>query len=137
VELIDDPLLRPQRFVSPTSPQGGRTMGKLIYEGTIKVDFDDRTLAHLQLVIGTKLRRGEPFHFTWRDDASIGDGRTTIWVHPRCALVYKFYGSRKPQLNPAWIDALAYTANSSTGLYLVPEPAMPVNHDHEDHEVVE
>ena len=112
-------------------------MGKLIYEGTIKVDFDDRTLAHLQLVIGTKLRRGEPFHFTWRDDASIGDGRTTIWVHPRCALVYKFYGSRKPQLNPAWIDALAYTANSATGLYLVPEPAMPADHhDHDEHEVV-
>ncbi len=57
-------------------------MGKLTYEGTVKVDFDDRTLAHLQLVIGTKLRRGEPFHFTWRDDVSIGDGRTTIWVHP-------------------------------------------------------
>ena len=58
-------------------------------------------------------------------DASVGDGRTAIWVHPRCSLVYKFYGSRTPQLNPAWIDALAYTANSSTGLYLVPEPPMP------------
>ena len=99
-------------------------MGKLTYEGTVKVDFDDRTLAHLQVVIGTKLRRGEPFHFTWRDDASIGDGRTTVWVHPRCALVYKFYGSRRPQLNPAWVDALMYTANSPSGLYLVPEPAM-------------
>ena len=101
-------------------------MGKLIYEGVVKVDFDDRTLAHLQLVICTKLRRGEPFHFTWRDDASIGDGRTTIWVHPRCSLVYKFYGSRTPRLNPAWIDALAHTANSPNGLYLVPEPPQPV-----------
>lgn len=98
-------------------------MGKLIYDGTVKVDFDDRTLAHLQLVIGSKLRRGEPFHFTWKDDASIGDGRTSVWLHPRSSLVYKFYGGRNPRLNPAWIDALAYTANSPGGLYLVPEPA--------------
>ncbi len=43
-------------------------MGKFIYDSTIKVDFDDRLLAHLQVVIGAKLRRGEAFHFTWRDD---------------------------------------------------------------------
>jgi hypothetical protein len=103
-------------------------MGKLTYEGTVRADFDDRTLAHLQLVIGTKLRRGEPFHFTWREDVSIGGGRTTIWIHPHCSLVYKYYGSRRPQLNAAWIDALAYTANSPAGLHLVPEPAMPTAH---------
>nr|BFF11985.1 hypothetical protein GCM10025699_32880 [Microbacterium flavescens] len=68
-------------------------MGKFIYDGNVRVDFDDRTLAHLQLVIGTKLRRGEPFHFTWKDDTSIGNGRTTVWVHPRCTLVYKYYGA--------------------------------------------
>jgi len=110
-------------------------MGKLIYEGTIKVDFDDRTLAHLQLVIGNKLRRGEPFHFTWRDDASIGDGRTTVWLHPACGLVYKFYGGRKPQMNPAWVDALAFTANSQSGLYLVPEPAAPAANGTADHDI--
>lgn len=111
-------------------------MGKLTYEGTIKADFDDRTLAHLMLVIGTKLRRGEPLHFTWRDDASIGDGRTTIWIHPQCSLVYKFHGSRAPRLNPAWIDALAYTANSPTGLYIVPEPAQPASAKVAHHDVV-
>lgn len=100
-------------------------MGTFIYENTITVDFDDRTLAHLQLVIGAKLRRGEPFHFTWKDDASIGDGRTSVWIHPRCSIVYKYYGSRTPRLNVAWIDALAFTSNSSTGLYLVPEPPAP------------
>src|SRR3954454_10680025 len=98
-------------------------MGKFVYEGIVKVDFEDRTLAHLQLVIGTKLRRGEAFHFSWRDDPSIGDGRTTVWIHPRCPLVYKFYGSRRPSLNRAWVDALAYPANSPAGLYVVPEPA--------------
>lgn len=98
-------------------------MGKFIYEGSIKVDFDDRVLAHLQLVISNKLRRGEPFHFTWREDPSVGDGRTSVWVHPAASLVYRFYGSRRPALNRAWLEALTITANSPSGLYVVPEPA--------------
>lgn len=98
-------------------------MGKFIYDSTVKVDFEDRLLAHLQLVIGAKLRRGESFHFTWKDDTSIGNGRTVVWVHPHVSLVYRFYGSRRPSINRAWIEALIYTANSPTGLYTVPEPA--------------
>jgi len=101
----------------------GMLMGKFIYDTTVKVDFEDRLLAHLQLVIGAKLRRREAFHFTWKDDKSIGDGRTVVWVHPSVSLVYKFYGSRHPAINRAWIEALMYTANSPTGLYVVPEPA--------------
>jgi hypothetical protein len=104
-------------------------MGKLIYEGTVKVDFEDRTLAHLQYVIAAKLRRREPMYFTWRDDPSLGDGRTTIWIHPRCSLVYKYMNRAPARLNPAWIDALSRTANSPTGLYLVPEPPPPAADD--------
>ena len=100
-------------------------MGRLIYEATVKVDFEDRTLAHLQFVIAAKLRRGEPLHFTWRNDASLGDGRTAVWIHPRSSLVYKYTNRAPTRLNPAWIKALAYTANSPTGLYLVPEPPPP------------
>ena len=98
-------------------------MGKFIYDALVKADFDDRLLAHLQLVIGAKIRRGESFHFSWKDDQSIGDGRTTVWIHPRVSVVYKFYGSKRPEINKAWIDALMYTANSPQGLYAVPEPA--------------
>ena len=98
-------------------------MGKFIYDGLMKVDFEDRLLAHLQLVIGAKIRRGESFHFTWKDDQSIGDGRTTVWIHPRVSVAYKFYGSKRPVINRAWVDALMYTANSPNGLYAVPEPA--------------
>lgn len=98
-------------------------MGKFIYDSTTKVDFDDRLLAHLQIVIGAKLRRGESFHFTWKDDASIGNGRTMVWIHPRVSLVYKFYGSKRPSINRAWIEALVFTANSPSGLYAVAEPA--------------
>lgn len=98
-------------------------MGKFIYEGGVKVEIEDRALTHLQLVISAKLRRGEPFAFSWREDASVGGGRTTVWVHPGSSIVYKYYGGRQPSINRAWVDALAFTANAPTGLYLVPEPA--------------
>ena len=102
-------------------------MGKLIYEGMVKVDFEDRTLAHLQYVISAKLRRRESLYFSWRDDPSLGDGRTTVWLHPRCSLVYKYTSRAPAKLNAAWIHALAHTANSPSGLYLVREPAPPTN----------
>ena len=98
-------------------------MGKFQYEGLIKVDFEDRLLAHLQLVIGAKLRRGEPFHFTWKDDPSSGNGRTAVWVHPGSSMTYRFYGSRQPVISRAWVEALMHAANSPTGLYVVPEPS--------------
>lgn len=97
-------------------------MGKFTYDGIVRVDFEDRLLLHLQLVIGAKLRRGESFHFAWKDDTSIGDGRTIVWLHPRASLVYKYYGSRTPSINMAWIEALTFTANSTMGLHVVPEP---------------
>ena len=106
-------------------------MGRFIYEGGPKVEIEDRALTHLQLVMMAKLRRGEPFSFTWKDDTSIGGGRTTVWLHAGSSLVFKFYGSRPPSINRAWVDALAFTANAPSGLYLTPEPqeGTPLNRD--------
>jgi hypothetical protein len=98
-------------------------MGKFFYEGGTKTELEDRALIHLQMVMTAKLRRGEPFAFTWREDVSVGGGRTTVWIHPGSALVFKFDGSRQPSINRDWIEALAFTANAPSGLYLVPEPA--------------
>lgn len=98
-------------------------MGRFVYEGDVKTEIEDRALTHLQMVINAKLRRGEPFPFSWREDASLGGGRTTVWMHPASSLVFKYYGSRPPAINRAWVDALAFTANAPGGLYLVPEPA--------------
>ncbi len=97
-------------------------MGKLAYNSTLTVDFEDRLLAHLQIVIGLKLRRGESFYFSWRDDAAGGDGRSTIWIHPTIPLHYKYFGGRAPSINRAWIEALTAAANSSNGLQMVAEP---------------
>ncbi|KTR78855.1 ATP-dependent DNA ligase [Microbacterium oxydans] len=97
-------------------------MGRFIYEGDVKTEIEDRALTHIQLVMTAKLRRGEPFGFSWKEDVSIGGGRTTVWVHGGSALVFKYSGSRQPSINREWIEALAFTANSPSGLYLVPEP---------------
>lgn len=98
-------------------------MGRFIYEGSAKIEVEDRALRHLQLVMTAKLRRGEPFPYSWKEDASIGGGRITVWIHAGSSMVFKYVGSRQPEVNRAWVDALAYTANSPSGLYLVPEPA--------------
>lgn len=97
-------------------------MGKLTYDASLVVDFDDRTLAHLQIVITAKLRREESFAFSWRDDDAIGDGRTTVWMHPTISLVFKFLGGRPPEINKRWADELATSSNSPAGLRVTPEP---------------
>jgi hypothetical protein len=43
-------------------------------------------------------------------------------VHPAIPIFIKFYGSKMPRINPAWIDALIRSANSNAGLLLMPEP---------------
>jgi hypothetical protein len=97
-------------------------MGRLIYDNTTAVEFDDRVLAHLQLVIGTKLRRGESFYLNWTDDASVGDGRNAIWLNPGIPLRLKFNGSRRISLNMNWVNQLMISASSTEGLRLSPEP---------------
>jgi len=97
-------------------------VGRFTYQGSVSVEIEDRALAHLQVVVLDKLRRNESFAFTWRDVASVGDGRTTVWVNAASSLVFKYHGSRSPQLSQDWLEALATVANSTAGLHLVPEP---------------
>lgn len=98
-------------------------MGTLTYDSTLTADIDDRTLAHIQIVIGAKLLRNEPFYFAWKDNPSLGEGRSIIWVHPAVPLAFKFVGSRMPLINREWIDTLMVSANTPGGLVLTPEPS--------------
>ena len=100
-------------------------MGKFIYDSMVKVDFEDRLLAHLQLVIGAKLRRGEYFSFTWTGASSGGIGRTSVWMAPSIPIEFEYFGGRAPKLNPAWVQVLAKSANSAAGLTILPEPPDP------------
>jgi hypothetical protein len=109
-------------------------MGRFSYDSKLTVDFDDRLLAHLQAVIAAKIRRGEAFMFTWIDDDSTGDGRTTVWIHPHIPLAFKFFGKRGPAINRAWVEALMVSANSVAGLHIVPEPPENGNGNANGHE---
>ena len=98
-------------------------MGKLIYgDSDMGIDIDDRSLAHLQVVIGNKLRRGESFFFSWKDDPGVGDGRSAIWLDRAIPLYFKFSGGRAPELNRDWILDLTVSANSGTGMVFTDEP---------------
>jgi hypothetical protein len=96
-------------------------LGKLLYGPTIEIIFDDRVLAHLQLVIGAKLRRGESFFFSWRDEQSVGDGRSTIWLDPAIPMVFRYNGGRMPKINREWLELLTHSSNSASGLQLTEE----------------
>ncbi|WP_210508920.1 ATP-dependent DNA ligase [Naasia sp. SYSU D00057] len=97
-------------------------MGKLIYGTDAGIDIEDRVLAHLQVVILSKMRRSESFAFSWEYGREAGSGRTTIWVHPSMNLRFRYNGSRAPELNRAWLEELSVLANSANGLRLIPEP---------------
>ena len=97
-------------------------MGTLTYDSKLTANFDDRVLAHLQVVIWAKLRRGEQFSFSWTEPGRNGLGRTSIWISPTISLAFEYYGSKTPALNRTWVEALSKSANSPAGLHLLPEP---------------
>ena len=90
-------------------------MGHLTYDGNT-VQFDDRVLTHLQIVIVQKLRRNESFLMSWRDSPDIGDGRGSMWISPAVPMYFKFLGGKVPQIDEEWLLVLGKSAESSTGL---------------------
>ena len=100
-------------------------MGRFVYDRDAAVEMDDRTLAHLQVVMINKLRRQESFALTLRDDQ-----RTlSVWVCPQTAVQFVYSGNRWPALNREWIEELAVAANSVGGLRLLPEPSAAAHHE--------
>ncbi|MFD3443839.1 ATP-dependent DNA ligase [Microbacteriaceae bacterium 4G12] len=97
-------------------------MGTLFYgSNRLEVQFDDRVLAHLQIVMTAKLRRGEGFILSWTDGVSAGSGRSMVWITPVTDLHYRFSGNRPPSINRTWLDELASLANTAPGLYVTEE----------------
>src|SRR6478609_606908 len=93
----------------------GTGMGTLIYD-SMALEFEDRLLAHLQIVIVNKLRRGDSFLMSWRVSADAGSGRGAIWLDPSIPLYFEFAGSRLPVIDREWLARLGNTADSATGL---------------------
>jgi hypothetical protein len=98
-------------------------LGQLIYGmGNQSIPVDDRALLHLQLVIYSKLRAQESFPFNWKDEPGVGDGHGSIWITPGVPIIFRYAGSRDPNVNRDWIRLLQEAANSPAGLRVLPEP---------------
>lgn len=102
------------------SPDRPLIMGTFVYDSTYSVEIEDRTLAHLRIVVMNKLRRSEPFMF--EVDMHDGSGHRSFWVHPGVPLQFRFYNSHHPAINRAWIETLMAAASSPQGLTLLLEP---------------
>lgn len=96
-------------------------MGTIYYGGTaMPIHIEDTALAHLKVVIATKLRRSESFTVSWQHPEDHPQGRTTIWLHPSIPLRFVFDTPEPPPLSREWIEELANSANSSGGIQLKP-----------------
>ncbi len=101
-------------------------MGTLHY-GTTSYTLDDRLLAHVQVIVGMKLRRGENFFITWRNPASIGSGRQSLWIDNGMHLGFSYDGSKIPSVNRDWVETLSASAGTNFGLQLTDEQGSPLN----------
>jgi hypothetical protein len=73
-------------------------MGYLLSQGE-RYQFEDRTLAHLQVVVINKLRHDEALALFWTAGLSEGHSQMSLWLHPTTDLRFHLYGSRVPMLN--------------------------------------
>lgn len=96
-------------------------MGILNYGGN-DYEHEDRVLAHLQIVISTKLRRGENFFLSWTLPPERGSGRHAIWVDNGVPIHFFYAGSRTVGVNREWIETLLNSAGKPGGLHLADEP---------------
>lgn len=97
-------------------------MATLFYGASdVPIHIEDRALAHLKIVIATKLRRQESFTLSWRHPEGEPGGRSTIWIHPSIPLRFTFDELEPPQLNTRWIEDLMQSVNSTGGILLVDE----------------
>ena len=69
-----------------------------------------------------KLRRRENLSFSLVDEKT--SVRQAMWISPVTTLRFEYDGPM-PEINRLWLQDLVDTANSSSGLRLVPEPELP------------
>jgi len=81
----------PPRLVRESVAEYPRAVGTIFYGGSATpIHIEDRALAHLKVVIATKLRRHESFTVSWRHPDGEPVGRSTIWLHPSIPLRFVF-----------------------------------------------
>lgn len=96
-------------------------MGHLVYAAMVEYPVEDRMLAHVKAAVGVKFRRRESFFLSWSNPADRGSGRISLWLSPSMPLIFRFSGSRVPELNSTWVDVLCELSNTPRGLLLISE----------------
>ncbi|MFE7845809.1 hypothetical protein ACFUTX_11535 [Microbacterium sp. NPDC057407] len=92
-------------------------MGYLYYGDTDQpIEFPDRLLAHLKVVITTKLRRAESFTLSWRHPDDGPAGRSSIWLQESIPLRFVFDQAEPEQLDGSALQDMAQRATSASGL---------------------
>ena len=104
-------------------------MGFLYYGNNgYAVEINDRPLAHLKIVLLSLLRAGRSVAFCFDTPNDADSGRETLWISPSTEIRFRFNGSRAPHINEQWLKLIIETADASTGLLLMAEPAeIPVS----------
>jgi len=93
-------------------------MGKLEYNSSRPpIEVEDDVLAHLKIVISTKLRRQESFMMTWPSGKK-RPGRLSAWMHPSIPLVLEFDQEPPPKIDPARLERMMERLNSRGELVL-------------------
>lgn len=96
-------------------------MGHLVYANSSRYEFDDRTLAHLKVVMGMKLQNQQSFWLNWVTSASEGSGRMSLHITPANPLEFQFVSPHPASLNRIWLEVLAEFAHSPKGLIVLSE----------------
>lgn len=97
-------------------------MGTLTYGGATAYEIDDRTLAHLKLVITTKLRRNESFTLTCQRSDHDAEQRTALWLQPAIPLRFEFGTAEGDALDPDLLQEFAEAATTNAGIIVDTSP---------------
>lgn len=103
-----------------TVAQAG-VVGELVYGSGTSYELDDRTLAHIKVAVGAKLRRQESFYLSWVEPDGSDTGRVSLWIAPSIPLQIHFLGNTAASINATWIRALELSSVGDRGMVVVPE----------------
>lgn len=88
-------------------------MGRLEYNSSRPpIEIEDGTLAHLKIIIATKLRRQESFMMTWVPVGDTPDRRMSAWISPSIPLVLAFDAPKPASIDPARVTHMMEALNA-------------------------
>ncbi|MBM7503616.1 hypothetical protein ACFPER_09040 [Agromyces aurantiacus] len=84
-------------------------------DGWMRIELDDDVLAHVALVVFSKLRRNEPLLVSWTDPEG---SAMQAWVHPNSTIVARHTPGVESSIDRVRAERMMVAANSTPGLRL-------------------